>query len=105
MKLIQNQKELTSTQVTIDQELRDTMDNINILVSDAKNNIKNVQKNVTVQLATMSTSVQSTINDLEFTVQDAQNTIKDEIKIVRENIDEHVAITNKQFAAVNDFVK
>lgn len=105
MKLIQNQKELTSTQVTIDQELRDTMDNINILVNDAKNNIKNVQKNVTLQLATMSTSVQSTINDLEFTVQDAQNTIKDEIKIVRENIDEYVAITNKQFAAENDFVK
>jgi hypothetical protein len=50
----------------------------------------------------MSTSVQSTINDLEFTVQDAQNTIKDEIKIVRENIDEYVAITNKQFAAEKD---
>ena len=103
--LIQNQKELTSTQVSIDQELRSTMDNINVIVADAKNNIKNVQRNVTVQLASMSTSVKKTIDDLEFTVQDAQDTIKDEIKIVRENIDEYVAITNKQFAAENDFVK
>ncbi len=105
VKLIQNQKELTSTQVAIDQELRSTMDNINVIVADAKNNIKNVQRNVTVQLASMSTSVKKTIDDLEFTVQDAQDTIKDEIKIVRENIDEYVAITNKQFAAENDFVK
>ena len=58
-----------------------------------------------MQLAIMSGSLDNTKIQLNDVVKQAETTIHTEVQQVRDNIDEYIIISNKQFAAENDFVK
>lgn len=60
---------------------------------------------MTGQLDGMFVRLSSTVQELSQSVQRAQDTIHEEVNVVQANIEQYVAITNKQFAAENDFVR
>lgn len=93
-KLHENQLKMQQTEIS----LRN-------VVHQATSEIQLVQSNVTEQLAVMSRNLESTVEGVRTTVDSAQATIHNEVKMVQDNIEQYVAITNKQFAAEDDFVK
>lgn len=64
-----------------------------------------VQYNVSKQLLLMQQILMKTQSDLSAAVTGAQDSIHTEVETVKKNIDQYIIITNKQFAAENDFVK
>lgn len=75
------------------------------VVGGATSQIYMVQSNVTQQLATMGQSLGETVAMLNSAVDAARTTIHFEVSSVKSDIEQYVAVTNKQFAAENDFVK
>lgn len=103
--LAMTSRELRATQEKVQGELSTTLETLNEVVVDATTNIHQVQNNVTLQLASMTDTLDVTVEHINELVQHAQETIHQEVAGVKANIDEYVAVTNKQFAAENDFVK
>lgn len=82
-------------------QLDNTISTMKQVVTEATIKIYAVKENVTKELAFMGQKV----TDLNNVVNIAQDTIHFEVKDIKDNIDQYVAVTNKQFAAENDFVK
>lgn len=103
--LSQNSVKLEATQQSISSFMNDTVGNIKGVMAQATGHIHEVQRNVTKEIDAMQSKVQLTVNDLSDSVRKAQDIIQQEVAEVRDNIESYVSITNKQFAAENDFVK
>ena len=100
-----SERNVTRTLQSNQLKMQQTERNLRDVVKQAKADIRGVQSNVTQQLAAMSRALQSTVESVKDTVDTAQVTIHSEVQMVQDNIEQYVAITNKQFAAEDDFVK
>ena len=87
------------------QRLQLTEDDIRQVVRKASADIHTIQANVTDQLGLMKRNLETTASELSDAVDGAQATIHSEVKLVQDNIEQYVAITNSHFAAEDDFVK
>lgn len=105
VQLQQSAEQLQSTQKAVGLHLNDTVLTVRAVVQNATAHIHEVQRNVTGQLDGMSVRLSTTVQELSQSVQRAQDTIHEEVNVVQANIEQYVAITNKQFAAENDFVR
>jgi hypothetical protein len=103
--LTRNEQTLQLTQKNMSNYVSETVNNMRNVVSLATNQIFTVQHNVTSQMTDMKTAVTVVMAEVVESVQTAQEDIQSEVKEVRDNIAQYVLITNKQFAAENDFVK
>lgn len=103
--LTANQEQLQATQSSIATYLNHTVHNMRSVMSLATNHIYDVQRNVTRAMNQTKINVERTVVELSASVLHAQATIQDEVAEVRDHIESYVAVTNKQFAAENDFVK
>jgi hypothetical protein len=100
-----SKSELRATQGQLEGELSSSLDNMKLVVSEAASLIHGVETNVTAQMDQISDQLATTVSALNQAVAVAQSTIHGEVEIVRNNIEQYVAVTNKQFATENDFVK
>jgi hypothetical protein len=100
-----SQRALDSTQQAVSQHLNATLGTVNKVVYEATSHIHEVRHNVSVQLEGMNQQLSRTVAQLSDAVDSAQDTIRSEVNVVQASIEQYVAITNKQFAAENDFVK
>ena len=101
-------KSSSSMQVVQDNvrnQLNSTLIQMRQVANTASKKIETVQMDVTSQLSLMDKTLVKTKEYLNISVQQAQRQIQNEVKTVKDNIEQYVAITNKQFAAENDFVK
>lgn len=103
--LAANQNQLQATQSSIATYLNHTVHNMRSVMTLATNHIYDVQRNVTRAMNQTKVNVERTVVELSASVLHAQATIQDEVAEVRDHIEAYVAVTNKQFAAENDFVK
>jgi hypothetical protein len=103
--LAANQEQLHVTQSSIATYLNHTVHNMRSVMTLATNHIYDVQRNVTRAMNQTKLNVERTVVELSASVLHAQATIQDEVAEVRDHIESYVAVTNKQFAAENDFVK
>lgn len=97
--------QLTQTKQNVSQQLDSTVVQMKEVVSSASMHIREVENNVTTKLNGMSQQLTATVSEVNFAVTTAQDTIHDEVDSVKNKIEQYVIITNKQFAAENDFVK
>jgi hypothetical protein len=97
--------QLTQTQQNVSQQLDSTVIQMKEVVSSASMHIREVENNVTTKLGGMSQKLTATVSEVNLAVTTAQDTIHDEVDSVKNKIEQYVIITNKQFAAENDFVK
>ena len=97
--------EFKATEAKVQTQLENTMIKMKSVVTDATSKILAVQTDVTSQLSAMDVSLDQTKRELNAAVSDAQEAIHAEVQGVKDNINQYVIITNKQFAAENDFVK
>lgn len=86
-------------------QLNSTLLKMRGVAHEASIKIAEVQNNVTTQLSYMDQTLVHTRNELSTAVDEARAAIDREVQSVRDNIDQYVSVTNKQFAAENDFVK
>jgi predicted nucleic acid-binding Zn-ribbon protein len=86
-------------------QLNSTLLRMRAVAQEASLKIAQVQSNVTTQLSFMDQTLVHTRNELNVAVDEARTAIHQEVQTVRDNIDQYVSVTNKQFAAENDFVK
>eukprot|EP00981_Chlorochromonas_danica_P002250 scaffold437_cov168-Ochromonas_danica.AAC.67 len=100
-----SQEEVETAKAVVTQRLDHTVLTVRAVVQNATEHIHQVQRNVTGQLDGMSARLAATVADLSAAVDSAKEAIHSEVDVVQANIEQYVAITNKQFAAENDFVK
>ena len=105
LQLAANEQHMRQAQTTVRQQLDDAMMSMKDAVLRATSRIYEVQSNVTNQLALMSRTLEVTVSNINEAVDAAEDTIHKEVQVVQENIEQYVAVTNKQFAAEDDFVK
>ncbi len=101
----ENTAQLQQTKFSIASYLNSTVDNMRSVMTTATNHIFEVQRNVTRAMNQTKANVERTVIDLSASVLKAQATIQEEVAEVRDHIEAYVAVTTKQFAAENDFVK
>lgn len=97
--------QLQQTQSSISTFLNSTVNNMRAVMTTATNHIYEVQRNVTHAMNQTKINMERTVIELSQSVLKAQSTIQGEVSEVRDHIEAYVAVTNKQFAAENDFVK
>lgn len=100
-----NQKQVQHTQKEIHEELSATEQRLTESMDASMQSIHVVQQNVTAQLGDMSSHVRSELVTLTDIVDAAKAKIHAEVATVQDDIAQYVAVTNKKFAAENDFVK
>jgi hypothetical protein len=105
LQLEQNSAQMSTTKQHVDSALNQTVSYMQAVVGTASTDIRTVQKNVTSEIALMTNTVHTIVLNLGDKVRDAEVTIHEEVEAVRQNIAQYVAVTDKQFAAENDFVK
>lgn len=103
--LLQQTYNVTTKMRENQQRLQQTEDEIHQVVRKASAEIHSIQANVTDQLGLMKRNLETTASELNDAVDGAQATIHSEVKLVQDNIEQYVAITNSHFAAEDDFVK
>lgn len=86
-------------------KMDDTVLEINDNVKLATEELEQVQANMTARMTLMRSSMTKMAKELNDNVAQAQDTINSEVDEVKNTINEYVAITNKEFAAQNDFVR
>lgn len=104
-RLRKNADEIEKTEVQIKEDLDNAMDRMKLVVEKSTNHIKDIQQNVTNELDFMSVKLVATVQELNKEVNTAKGIIQSEVADVKGNIEQYVIVTNKQFAAENDFVK
>lgn len=100
-----NNAQLSVTKQHVDTSLNQTVSYMQSVLGAASTDIRAVQRNVTTELAVMTESVQTIVHNLKDKVHDAEVKIRQEVDAVQKDIAQYVAVTNKQFAAENNFVK
>eukprot|EP01032_Pedospumella_encystans_P017092 gene17092-19485_t len=75
------------------------------VVGTASAHIQQIQTNVTREIDDMTQKVHKIVTKLGDNVKAAEDTIREEVQGVQAKIEQYVIVTNKQFAAENDFVK
>jgi hypothetical protein len=95
----------TETNAKVKSELGNTIAHMNDVVGVAAVHIQQVQRNVTKEMEVMTDRIEAYVHNLGIEVQEAEDLIHKEVSVVQGNIEQYVSITNKQFAAENDFVK
>lgn len=103
--LERNSKEMVATQSRVETSLNQTVAYMQNVVGAASVHIHQIQDNVTREIDEMSTKVHKIVSKLGDNVKTAEDTIHDEVRDVQAKIEQYVIVTNKQFAAENDFVK
>jgi outer membrane murein-binding lipoprotein Lpp len=96
---------LQQTQVKIEKDMNSTIRRMNAVVLTATETIFNVQDNVTAELTAMSYNMQKTIDNLNTDVQLAENNINDQVSSIQNRINTYIVVSDKLFAAENDFVR
>lgn len=105
VQLQQQMHNVTTKMQQNQQRMQQTESDIRDIVRKASIEIHTIQANVTDQLGAMKRNFQDTASELSDAVDGAQATIHSEVKLVQDNIEQYVAITNSHFAAEDDFVK
>lgn len=103
--LEQNRQQLAATQSRVDTSLNQTVTYMQTVVGTASTHIRQIQENVTRDINDMSDRVHKIVTKLGDNVKAAEDTIHQEVQGVQTKIEQYVIVTNKQFAAENDFVK
>jgi len=96
---------MQKAQENVRDQLDQTVQTMKSVLATSTGQIHAMQSNVTLQLASMSHVLEETVSELNTAVDMAQQTIHEEVKVVQDSIEQYVAVTNKQFAAEDDFVK
>ena len=104
-KLAKSSRELSETQRLVDNHLDQSVQNMRHIVDTATMQIETVQSNVASQVLNISYHFNSVVGSLEGAVEEAKASIKQQVRVVKDDISEYVDITNRRFAAENDFVK
>ena len=103
--LAQNNKQLAVTQSRVYTTLNSTVAYMQSVVGTASAHIQQIQTNVTREIDDMTQKVHKIVTKLGDNVKAAEDTIREEVQGVQAKIEQYVIVTNKQFAAENDFVK
>jgi uncharacterized FlaG/YvyC family protein len=96
---------LVNTQSHIETELNATLQRMNVVVTSAAQTIFSVQNNVTTDLNSLSAEIQNKIDSLNADVEVAQQSINEQVKTIQDQITTYIVVSDKQFAAENDFVR
>lgn len=103
--LAQSNKQLAVTQNRVYTSLNSTVAYMQSVVGTASAHIQQIQTNVTREIDDMTQKVHKIVTKLGDNVKAAEDTIREEVQGVQAKIEQYVIVTNKQFAAENDFVK
>jgi hypothetical protein len=104
-KLAKSSRELSETQRQVDSHLAQSVKSMRLIVDTATAQIETVQSDVTSQVFNISSQFNSVVRGLEGAVLEAREVINEQVRAVKNDISQYVDITNKKFAAENDFVK
>lgn len=104
-KLAKSSRELSDTQRQVDSHLAQSVQSMRLIVDTATAQIETVQSDVTSQVFNISSQFNSVVSGLEGAVLEARQVINEQVRAVKDDISQYVDITNKKFAAENDFVK
>lgn len=104
-KLAKSSRELSETQRQVDSHLAQSVKSMRLIVDTATAQIETVQSDVTSQVFNVSSQFNSVVRGLEGAVLEAREVINEQVRAVKNDISQYVDITNKKFAAENDFVK
>jgi len=104
-KLAKSSRELSETQRQVDSHLEQSVQSMRNIVDTATAQIETVQSDVTLQVSNISSHFNSVVGGLEGAVLEARQIINDQVRVVKNDISQYVDITNRKFAAENDFVK
>lgn len=85
-------------------ELNSTVSYMKNVIAAATVEIFSIQSEVNGHLSDIEKNLKTTVADLNLAVDSAKETISTQVLGVKEEIQQYVAVTNKQFAAENDFV-
>jgi len=100
-----SKQQLAATQAHVETSLNQTVAYMQTVVGTASVHIKQIQDNVTRDIDDMTDKVHKIVTKLGDNVKVAEDTIRQEVQGVQDKIEQYVIVTNKQFAAENDFVK
>ena len=104
-KLAKSSRELSDTQRQVDSHLAQSVQSMRHIVDTATAQIETVQSEVTSQVFNISSQFNSVVSGLQGAVLEARDVINEQVRAVKNDISQYVDITNKKFAAENDFVK